>query len=503
MQSPETLPHNTQINSGLLSSGWTLAISVCVIILLGSFTYSIYPVPVNLAAFLVLIGLFYFWLERADYISFFIQLIIGNFFIFGAKYGGNYNITAALAILLHYVAKGSLSNLGTTPLSKRLLGVLFFWWLIQVLSVVSGNDFTFLLKINSIWSFSLLIYLFYFSSLVILTEQKVLKIIQALTLFFFYLFLVALNQKYRFISYDLPFFPLADESIDFDLDIVRSTSTLNNFEAYAEYCVSFIAILFPSVISGSLIKKNKTLYWLVLIALMTGVLALVLTATRSSMLLLPFIILASIIMLGRRARIHILLKMSVGAVVLFIVNSFLNIVDFSVFIERSNNIDFKHLTIDKMLSGEEMNRGSVFKYAWQQVYEANPIIGRGYFSTPDEYRYTHFPIDNIGDGVADYHNIFFSSYVLWGIIGVLCLFLLFLSILYKGIKIYWKLRKEDSFLVDLILGFTIMFFFFLVNQFKIQFIRDVNYFMIILLLLSLFFNIIRLTKKVYFDRPTI
>ena len=145
--------------------------------------------------------------------------------------------------------------MGTSALSKPLLGVLFFWWLMQVLSVVAGNDFAPALKINAIWSFSLLIYLFYFVSKISIDGQRVEKIIKALTLFFFYLFLVAFNQKYRFINREFPFFPLSDENTEYELGIVRASSTLNNFEAYAEYCVSFIALLFPAVLSGTLYKK--------------------------------------------------------------------------------------------------------------------------------------------------------------------------------------------------------------------------------------------------------
>ncbi|AYN66680.1 O-antigen ligase domain-containing protein [Euzebyella marina] len=476
------------------SPTWLLTLSIILMTLFGCLTDATYPVFVNIVALATLIILFIFWLEREDYTSFLIQLVIGNFFIFGAKYGGNFNISASLAILVVYLAKGKFTTLGPSSLKSSLLKVLFLWWLLQLLGVWAGNEFPLTFKVQSILAFSLLLYLFYFTSKINLTANKLTTIFIALTLFFYYLFLVSVNQRYIFINYDLPFLPLNPDNVDYELGIIRSSATLGNFEAYAEFCVSFIAILFPSFISGSLYAQSKKLYVLVLIAMPISVYSMVLTATRSSMLLLPFILLTALVILGRRVKTLVLFRFSMFILILLLLNSTFHVIDFSVFLERSKSIDFERLTISKLISGEEMNRGDVFDYAWNEVKEANTLIGRGYFSTIDEYRSNHFPVDNIGDGIADYHNIYLSSYVLWGSVGSFCLTILFFYAIYNGLVTYWKFKEHGSFVVDLILGFTIMFSFFLVNQLKIQFIRDVNYFMLVLLLLAIFISAIKIMK---------
>lgn len=498
IESTETQDDSNHLagRSGFLQSDWMLFGSLAISIVLGSFTYSIYPLPVNIVALLALIGLFYYWLDRGDLTAFFIQLLIGDFFIFGAKYGGNYNLAAILSILFYNLSHGSIKHIGRSSLSSFLMLVLTVWWLVQVLSVFAGNDFEIVSKIQGVFVFSMLVYLFYFISKLPVDEKSIMRVIKALALFFFYLFLVALNQRYEIINWNMPFFPLNEESVDYDLGIVRSGSTLNNFESYAEYCVSYTAILLPSVFSGSLYTNSKKVYYLVLLTLIISIIAIVFTATRSSILLLPFSFIGALIMLGKRAKFYLILK-SVGIIaILFLSNYFLEIIDISVFVERSSDINLKSLDLNSIISGEEMNRGSVFEYAKEQIAKSNGILGRGYFSSPEEYRAVHFPVDNIGDGIADYHNIFFSSYVLWGSIGLLCLLILFLSSIFKGLKVYWKFRLKNSFLVDLVLGFSIMFSLLLINQFKIQFIRDLNYFSIIMMLLAFF---IAVTKYVHDD----
>ncbi len=185
---------------------------------------------------------------------------------------------------------------------------------------------------------------------------------------------------------------------------------------------------------------------------------------------------------------------------LFMLNTEYKFVDFSVFQERSEGMDFEHMTLDKLLSGEEMNRGGVFAYAIKQVKKSNGIIGRGYFVSGEEYRLAQFDKSEMVDGIADYHNLYMSSYVLWGGIGVACMLYLFFYAIINGFLLYWKLRREDKFMIDLLLGFTILFAFMLVNQFKIQFIRNINYFTIVLLMLSFYIFITWLIKQTMLNK---
>ncbi len=476
---------------------WTLLLTTAMLILCGSFTYSIYPPPVNAVALALMVGLFYNNLHRHDLVSFFLQLFIGNFFIFGIKFGGNYNISAFASIVFYMAINGKITFTTSSVLDKSIKTALLLWLIMDFLSVTGGNTFPAGIELQNFFAFGMMLFLFYFLSKMPLTENNIYKIILIICIFFSYEFIVAVNQKYVFYYSPFPFFPNIDENIEFDLNIVRSGSTLNNFEAFAEFCASLIGLLLPGILSGSSLKKNKFYFYLSLFTILIALISIVLSGTRSSILLLPMIFISAVIMLGKRLKSRIIVLLIVGSTGLFLLNNIYTFIDTSVFQERTEeSVDFQHMTLESIINGDQLNRGGLFPYAMDQVKKTNPFIGRGYFVSPDEYRLVHFGKEqNNMAGVSDYHNLYMSSYVMWGPWGFLCMMFLFIHSLVAGWKTYWSIRKKDHFTTDTLLGFNILFLFLLVNQFKIQFIRDINYFTIILLMLVFYISLTKYVKQ--------
>ncbi|HUR11223.1 MAG TPA: hypothetical protein VM012_07630, partial [Flavitalea sp.] len=79
--------------------------------------------------------------------------------------------------------------------------------------------------------------------------------------------------------------------------------------------------------------------------------------------------------------------------------------------------------------------------------------------------------------------------VIWGYGGALVFVLIFIASLTKGIRSYKRNRGAPPAYRDLLLGFNLLFFLFLINQLKIQFIREINYFMLILILLAIYHTV--------------
>ena len=471
------------------TSDWHLFFTVGALILCGSFTYSIYPPPVNAAALAMMTGLFYFSLHKHDPVSFFIQLFIGNFFAWGNKYGGNYNITAFAAIVFYTAINGQISFLRSSILDKSIKTALFIWCVFDLLSIIGGNLFPLSVELQSFFAFCIMLFSVSFVSRIDFTENDIYKFVVAISIFFGYEFLVAFNQKYELINSPFPFFPKTDNTIEFELDIVRSVSTLNNFEAFGEWCISIIALLLPGILSGSFLKKNVLFYYFSIATVLMAILCMVFSGTRSSMLLLPLVVISAFIMLGKRLKTKIVVWMVVGVTGLFFLNTAFKFIDFNVLTERSEaSVDLDHLTLISILNGDQMNRGGLFPYAMKQVEKTN-IIGRGYFVSPDEYRAVHFKKGDMDDNIADYHNLYMSSYVVWGAIGFLCMMYLFFRSLVVGWKTYWTIRKKNYFTTDLLLGCNLLFLFLMINQFKIQLIRDINYFTIIMLMLAFYISL--------------
>ena len=471
------------------ASHWQLFLTTGALILCGSFTYSIYPPPVNAAALGLMVGVFYYSLHKNDPVSFFIQLFIGNFFVFGNKLGGNYNLAAFAAIVFYSAIHGRIKFLRFSVFDNSIKTALFLWCIFDLLSVTGGNYFPIGIEIQNFFAFCILLFSFYFISRIGFTENDIYKFVIAISLFFGYEFLVALNQKYELINSPFPFFPKTDNSIEFELDIVRSVSTLNNFEAFAEWCVSLIALLIPGILSGSFLKKSRFFYYFSIATVLAAAISMVYSGTRSSMLLLPVALVVACLALGRRLNSKIIVYLVIGGIGIFFLNTAYKFIDLSVFSERSEEtVDFNHMTLQSVLNGDQMNRGGLFPYAMKQVEKTN-LIGRGYFVSPDEYRTAHFKKGDMDDGIADYHNLYMSSYVMWGPIGFLSMMFLFVYSIIRGWKLYWTLRKKNHFMIDLLLGCNLLFTLLMINQFKIQLIRDINYFTLIMLMLSFYISL--------------
>lgn len=471
---------------------WQLLLTTVALILCGSFTYSTYSPPVNAAALGIMVALFYYNLHRQDLVSFFIQLFIGNFFIFGNKLGGNYNIAAFVSIVGYTAINGKIPFLRPSALDNSIKTALIIWCVFDLLSVTGGNFFPWFTELQNFFSFCLMLYLFYFVSRIPFTENDFYKFVYAVSIFFGYEFLVAFNQKYEFYNSPFPFFPKTDEAIEFDMGIVRSGSTLNNFEAFAEFCVSLISLLIPGILSGNSLRKNKLFYYFSVFTILIAFMSIIYSGTRSSLILLPLAVAGSCIFLGKKLKAKLVILLMVGLAGVFVLNSTFKFIDISGFQERSEDMD--NVTVTSMLNGDAMNRGGLFPYAFKQVQKTTGVIGRGYFVSPYEYLASHFDKGEMNDGIADYHNLYMSSFVLWGPIGFAAMMFLFVYSIFRGWTTYWQLRKNNHFSIDLLLGFNLLFVILMINQFKIQFIRDINYFTLVMLLLVVYISLTSLLR---------
>lgn len=452
-------------------------------IIIAPFTFSVYPTLINVAAFILVFLTSFATIRKGDYFSFFIQLFICNHFTFGNDIGGVFNLTSGLAFLFHHLVtlngKFEDSTLNrTTKISIICLGI------VQILSLLN-NENALVFKFISAIAFLNILLLFFYSSKMIVTPYDFYRFVLITTIFFSFMFMVSLNQKYNFIQSNYPVFPSLNPNSEYELDIKRSTGTLLNYEAYAEYSISIIAICLPGILSGSFMKFNKLFHYVCCTTLFIAIWSIVLSGTRSSIFLLPLVILLTLFLLKKRTKVkNVLVGLSLVGTFLML-NLTLNFVDFTVFSKRSENIDIESTSLSKILNGEDMNRGDIFAFAINKIEHEAGLIGKGYYTNKNEYTKVHFDkVDN--SGIPDFHNLYFSAIIIWGYLGTIALLAIFFSIILDGFSSYKNLANHNLFLNDLLIGFIILFCCFMINEFKIQFIRDANYFVMVLILLSSF-----------------
>lgn len=476
-----------------------ILLKIVALAIIGQFTFSKFPIPVVLLALFLITLIFFISLYKKDYFGFLMQLFICNHYTYGYEIGGTFNFVAAIALICYLLRYGNefFANVSIPKSAIFLIGVLV---LIQFLSLINANTATGVRIINTL-CFLNFFFLFYYCSKVNLGAQNYIDFVYITGIFFIYMFVAAVNQRYDYFLSPVDFFPNVGPNAEWELGIPRAAGTLGNFEYYAEYSISIIAICIPGVISGSYRSVSKTFFLFCTALCGLGVLSIVLSGTRSSILLLPFMILLTIFLLFKRISVKNVLIGASAIILFFIVNAAHTIVDFSIFTKRSEEVDMRKVTLQSILSGKDMNRGDIFAYGFKKVEKSGGLLGSGYFTNRRMYIVAHFDKTR-ADEIPDYHNLYMSSIVLWGYLGAFVLVFLFFYSMYRGFMLYYKLRKQNFFLVDFLLGFNLLFLFLMINQLKIQFIRDANYFMLILILLSLYNSLIFLLSKKIVVIPT-
>ncbi len=465
------------------------------LIILGNFCLSQYSFLINLIGFGGIVLVFFHSLYNRDFFSFFIQLFFCNHLVYGSDNGGLYNLAALISIFVVYLLYNENPFTRISSFSKTSINLLIVLAACQLLALVANDRFGTSVKVSSLLVFLLILYTVFNLSKIEIKYTDYIRFIYVLFFFTIYMLAVSVNQRMHVADFFL--FPDYTSTAEFELDLIRSGGTFLNYEAYGEYSLSLIALLLPGILSGSIKKISFTLFICSLSIILISLFAIVLSGTRSSLLLLPLAVLIILICQGRRIKFFYLAAFTSLAIGAYLLNDKYEFVDISIFVERSANMDLEHLSFKDIISGGEMNRGDVFDFAFKKIGHSKGLIGEGYYTKEENYVIAHF--DRIDFLPTDYHNLYLSSIVLWGIAGAIAFLLIFMFPIFKGFRLFFKKRYLSGLPIDLLLGFNTLFLILMINQYKIQFIRWSNYFVLIfmflLMYLSLIKNIAADTKK--------
>jgi hypothetical protein len=460
---------------------------IAMVCLLGSFSLGAYNPAVNLLAVIAMIYVFTSSINKGDYFSFMMQLFFANHFVFGNDKGGLFNIVALFTLFVLNLSGKKFSPNPTSfgPGVRFLIVVLF---LFQIIGLTANLNATFVAKLSGLASFSGMILLIYLLSTIKITKLDLIRFIQVLFFFSIYELIVSLNQKYSFIHFNSPLLPKQSDGDDFQYDIFRCMGTFINFEAYAEYSLSIIALLLPGIISGSFKKISMKFYGMTVGLVVISLMSIILSVTRSSFYLLPFVVIFIFFTQGKKLKFSALAPFLIAIVAFLLLNTQFKFVDFAAFTERSKEMNITSL--GDIASGNEINRGDIFAYAFKKIERTKGILGEGYFTTPFDYYAVHF--GKRKPDVGDYHNLYLSIVVFWGIPGALAFLMIFFTSIYRGFTTLKNNKKTISdFDRDLLVGFNTLFVFLLINQYKIIFLRESNYALVIFILLLMYLGLIR------------
>lgn len=313
----------------------------------------------------------------------------------------------------------------------------------------------------------------------------ILKIFTSLSVL---LFLVALNQKFVFVDSSFPILGAVQGypsvgSVRFAFE-GRFPSLFGDYELFSEFALLMFILsfsLFMDKKSLDYFKFGKTPFILMFFSFMN----ILITGTRSGfILILVFLFIFFLFRLNAffSTKTFILFISLAILVPLFI--QYGDLVGMDVIVSRLSEIDVKHLSLNSIKTGEEINRSTVYLAGYQRMSEENWLLGYGY-GISQSNRMAWFGNLVVFDSsqIKDFHSLYLCIPMIYGWIGSIAYFFLLIYIIFSLLRMC-SLPENNPF-KGIMFGFTLLFVFFLANEIKINSLRYYNYHYLIWILMGI------------------
>jgi hypothetical protein len=293
-------------------------------------------------------------------------------------------------------------------------------------------------------------------------------------------FVICVNERFEFTHTSLPFFPTEEltDAPDFDLreeglntNKVRNWGSLGDFEAFGEVNAMFFIFYLTFLVRQGKAAKRLKLFTPIRLILVFTTLCVLLSGTRSSLLMIVlFTVIIYLFNLKQLFNWQFFAGLAVTALVFLLSYNYVyEKLGLSTFAKRMN---FLSETKVDVTTGEGTNRKGPYDMGMHALNSDSHVIGNGY-AIGGTYRI----INNSGsDSISfmDAHNLYLTLPLYLGWIGSTLFLFAFIYPIYRCSQIKGMLA----------LPFAFMWTSFLLNQFKIVFIRHPHYECLILLYLG-------------------
>ncbi len=345
--------------------------------------------------------------------------------------------------------------------------------------------------IQSVIIFSGFILTFIFIQNFKFTKANIKSLFRILTFISLILFIVALNQKFVFVnsSYLLLGAVIGYPSVSSTKIAYegRFPSLFCDYELFSEFSLMMFILAFSVFMdknSNKIFSLGNTTFYLMILSFMN----ILITGTRSGFILLfAFIMLFFLVRTSTLLSKKSLLLFSILIIMIPLIINFGDLIGLDVIVNRLNEIDINRLSTKSLVTGEELNRSTVYAAGYKRIGEANWILGYGYGRSSSNNLAWLGNIGALGFEIRDFHSLYLSLPMIYGWIGGSAYLLLILYLIIINFKNY--LKKDGNPFRAIEIGFSFVFIFFLINQLKINSLRTYNYHFLIWILLGISFSI--------------
>ncbi|HPJ68606.1 MAG TPA: O-antigen ligase family protein [Desulfobacteraceae bacterium] len=318
-------------------------------------------------------------------------------------------------------------------------------------------------------------------------QTQVRYILLIATFLSFILFIIALNQKFVFIDSSLfllganPGYPSVS-SVKYAFE-GRFPSLFGDYELFSEFALLMFILGF-----SLFMDKNASHYFKLgyspLFLMIFSFLNTLITGTRSGFILIfAFIFIFFIFRMATLFTNKALLLVSFLIIMIPIIINFGDLFGFDVISNRLKEIDLTRLSVNSLVTGEEINRGYVYSEGYKRIGEENWTLGYGYGVSHSNSLAWLGNLGPLGSNIKDFHSLYLCIPMIYGWIGgitYLVLIIYTIVLLFKS-----SLKKGNTSSRGILTAFAFMFTFFLINEIKINSLRSYNYHFLIWILLAM------------------
>lgn len=445
-------------------------------IVLANFTtktnYSLLVVWLGSTVFLGLFSL-YFFINRKDTPYFLLFLVIGSHFTFATDLGGLFNILAVFILSIKFFTERDVF----ISVSKRLpwLVHMFFFCLIvfNLMSTFLNNTSALHYKLLGLLSFLGCILIFFYA-----TEMRkvntafVLKVGVTLAMLNT---IAAINQRFLGISINSLILPLVYQGEDFVMS-ANSSGTIGSSALFGELSLLiFVFLIYYRFLSANLPIGNLRL---VNIGIVLSILNVVLSNSRSVVIIAVTSIAFLIFILIKKNKLKYLIKLSVGMLMIVIIGSWAGL--FNYIIEKLSLVDLQSLSFSGIFSGEDINRGIIFDFAIKRLTENPWFLGHGYgVHGSNAFAWSGGYVPGLHPGeskFSDIHSLYLGLPMLFGWVGAICYLSIFLYVIFKLIR---SLKRLEGDQYAYTFGLVMFWVVFLINEYKTSVLALPHYHLLI------------------------
>lgn len=431
---------------------------------------------------------FYVLFIRNDFFGYILLVYICSHFSYADNQGGIWNLMT-FGMLVIYLGYGSKREL-FRHIDLTMLSLLFIFVIWNVLGWGLNNPMPILPRLLGIATFFGFILMFNFSSNIIITKEH-LRLFLTVTFFMLlYQTIVAINQRYQLVNWNTPLIGAYSKDIGaITYGTTNAKGTLRHSELFGEYAALMVCLLLPLLSSSFTQKVIRININQIVLMIFLSLACIMLTSTRSAALLVVFVIFsyfivfstrmfASIDRVGRQLRVILIVFLLTP-----IIGIYIGIDSIEEDFTELENVDF---SVENVISGKAINRGPLTEFAIKRIHSESWLIGNG-FGTPRANLWAWIGTDpeKLITYMADYHNMYLSLPMLYGWVGSIAFLLMIFITFFRVFNISLRYRNRKSYLLPIALGFTMFWFVFLVDQYKISILRNPNYHMMFWIWLGL------------------